>query len=575
MPYGHLAITAWTSPSVAITKLTDSRLTAILDPHRLVRWGYMARLGVAGAIFLAAVVSWGRAATSDTLLASLAFVGVLLVTAASAIYSEIAGRPLTRGFLYVQVLSDLLVVTVATHLTGGLGSQLAALYILVVGSATILLPRGRGLLVAALGLALFLGDGILSHEEPLTVVAWLQFVVLASVAAASAVITDRLRELGAGREELAAELVHARLQASDILHNIRSGIITVDGQGRLLYANPAAETLLGLSFSRAAGRQVLPAIRAVAAELGRALERGVSHGIRTTRAEGAITIGDRTFPVGVTTTLSEMDRNGARNPTVTAIFQDLSESKRLEALNLRAERLEAVAALSASLAHEIRNPLASIRSAVEQLAGMSGEGADERVLGGLIVRESDRLSRLLSEFLDFSRVRVTRMTVVDLCAAARGAVELARAHPDVAPGVVLECRAPDAPALVDGDEDLLHRALFNLLVNAIQATPEGGRVTVEVALAAHDDLTDGPAFDQGAMMVRVTDSGPGVPPELRDRLFDPFTTARPGGTGLGLAVVHRAVEAHRGFVFVDSAPDGGAVFTMLLPVRQMVESMAA
>lgn len=540
------------------------------------RWGYLARLGLGGAIFVAAVFSWGTAATADTLVASLACVAALLVTAASAVYSDVVGRPLTRGFLYLQAVFDLLLVTAAVHLTGGLGSQLAALYILVIGSASILLPRGGGLLVTALGLSLFLGDGILSHDEPLTLVVWLQFGVFAAVAAASAVIAARLQELGTGQEELAAELVQARLQASDILHNIRSGIITVDGQGRLLYANPAAATLLGLSFARATGRQVLPAITVVAAELGRALERGVHDGVRTTRAEGTISVGERTFPVGVTTTLSERDGRGGRRPTVTAIFQDLSESKRLEALNLRAERLEAVAALSASLAHEIRNPLASIRSAVEQLAGMPGAGAgeDERVLAGLIVRESDRLSRLLSEFLDFSRVRVARVAPVELSEVAAGAVALVRAHPDLQVGVRVECVTPGAPALVDGDEDLLHRALFNLALNAVQATPAGGAVRVEVALAGRGDLTDGPPFDHGAVAVRVTDSGPGIPPELRDRLFDPFTTTRPGGSGLGLAVVHRAVEAHDGFVLVDGAPGGGASFTILLPARH-AGSMAA
>ena len=574
-PNGRSAGKARTLPIATITKITDSRLEALLDPRRLVRWGYLARLGVAGAIFLAAVVSWWSATKNDTLLASLAFVGVLLVTIASAIYSEFALRPLTRGFLYIQVVTDLLLVTTTIHLTGGLGSQWAALYILVIVSATILLPRGRGLLVTALGLSLYLGDGILSHEAPLTVVTWLQFCVFALVAVASAVITARLRELGLGRAELAAELVQARMQASDILHNIRSGIITVDGQGRLLYANPAAESLLGISFASAAGRDLFPAIRAVSTELGRALERGVSYGIRTTRAEGTISVGDRSFPIGVTTTLSDLDGDGGRQPTVTAIFQDLSESKRLEALNMRAERLEAVAALSASLAHEIRNPLASIRSAVEQLAGMAGESEDERVLGGLIVRESDRLSRLLSEFLDFSRVRVRRVAAVELRGVARGAVELARAHPDLAAGVTLDCVTPDVPVMVDGDEDLLHRALFNLVLNAVQATPPGGRVRVEIELSDRGALTGGPDFDEGAVMVRVTDSGPGVPTELRDRLFDPFTTSRPGGTGLGLAVVQRAVEAHHGYVLVDGAKGGGAVFTMLLPLRQVAESIAA
>lgn len=552
----------------AITNLADSRLRALLDPRRLVRWGYLVRLSVAGAIFVAAVFRWGDAATADTLLASLACVSALLVTAGSAIYSESRAGALGRGFLYLQSVFDLLLVSTVVHLTGGLGSQFAALYILVIGSASILLPGGGGLLVTGLGLSLFLADGVLGHAGPLTLVAWLQFTVFGAVAAGSAYISARLRELGMGQEELAAELVQARLQASDILHNIRSGVLTVDGEGRLLYANSAAAALLGMVLARSTGRRVLPAVTAVAPELGRALERGVVDGARTTRAEGFITLGDRSFPVGVTTTLSELEgRGGRRRPTITAIFQDLSESKRLEALHLRAERLEAVAALSASLAHEIRNPLASIRSAVEQLARMPQAGEDERVLGGLIVRESDRLSRLLAEFLDFARVRVTRIAPVDLAAVARGATALAMSHPDRAAGVTVQCRTPAGALIVEGDEDLLHRAIFNLTLNAVQASPEGGLVQVEVALAEGDELHGGLLFDHGAVALRVTDSGPGIPAELRDQIFEPFTTTKPGGTGLGLPIVHRAVEAHHGFVFVDPGA-GGARFTVLLPVRQ-------
>lgn len=532
------------------------------------RWGYLARLSVAGAVFVAAVFSWGEAANADTLLASLACVAALLFTAGSALYSEGRSGAPARGFLYLQAVFDLLLVTAVVHLTGGLGSQFAALYILVIGSASILLPGGGGLLVTGLGLALFLADGLLVNEAPLNVVAWLQFAVFGAVAAASAFISARLQELGTGREELAAELVQARLQASDILHNIRSGVITVDGEGRLLYANAAAASLLGITFTRATGRQVLPAVSSIAPELGRALERGVVEGARTTRAEGMVTLGGRTFPVGVTTTLSELEgRGGRRRPTITAIFQDLSESKRLEALHMRAERLEAVAALSASLAHEIRNPLASIRSAVEQLARMPQAGDDERVLGGLIVRESDRLSRLLAEFLDFARVRVTRLAPVDLAAVARDAAALVTSHPDRAEGVTVECRTPAGALVVEGDEDLLHRALFNLALNAVQATPAGGVVQVEVALAEGDELQGGLPFELEAVALRVSDSGPGIAPELRDQIFEPFTTTKPGGSGLGLPVVHRAIEAHQGFVFVDSTPTGSR-FTVLLPRRQ-------
>ncbi|HEU4630413.1 MAG TPA: ATP-binding protein [Gemmatimonadaceae bacterium] len=562
-PFDARSVPLASAQGLAITNLADSRLRAILEPRQLVRWGYLGRLSLAGAIFVAAVHEWQRADAADTLVASLACVAALVATAGSALYTEVAGRPLTRGFLYLHTVFDLLLVTAVVHLTGGLQSQLSALYILVTVVATLLLPGGRGLLVTALALSCYLADGLLVQGTALDVGSWLQFAVFAAVAGGSTAISARLRELGAGQEELAAELVQFRVQASDILRTIRSGIVTVSQQGRLLYANPAAGALLGIELGRASGRQLLPALARVAPELAQVLERGMVDGVRTTRAEGTITAGGRTFPIGVTTTVSEADGRGT---TVTAIFQDISESKKVEALHLRAERLEGVAALGASLAHEIKNPLASIRSAVEQLAAMPQAGEDERTLGGLIVRESDRLARLLSDFLDFARVRVTRIAPVDLGGVAEGAVALVRTHPDHRPSVTIRCQAP-AGLVVEGDEDLLHRAVFNLVLNAVQAAGEGSEVRVELAAAEEEALSHGFLLDHGAVVLRVSDSGPGIDPSIRDRLFDPFTTTRPGGTGLGLAVVQRAVEAHRGFVLLDS-DEHGTRFTVLLPTRQ-------
>ncbi|HEX5831509.1 MAG TPA: ATP-binding protein, partial [Gemmatimonadaceae bacterium] len=474
--------------------------------------------------------------------------------------------PLTPAFLATHAVVDVLLVTAVVHVTGGLESQFAALYLLAAGAAALLLPGRRGAAVALLGLCLFFGDAAILQDAPFDAVVALQAAVYATVAGCTVAISHRLHQVGVGQRALVAELAQARLEAVDILRNIRSGILTVARDGRLLYANPAAAELLGLDPARLTGRQVLPQLFTAAPVLGEALQRAVEERRRTVRAEGTFTRDGRTFPVGVTTTVADGEAH-AGGVTATAIFQDLSESKRAEALRLRAERLEAVAALSASLAHEIRNPLASIRSAVEQLARMPQAGDDERILAGLIVRESDRLARLLSEFLDFARVRVTRFDPLDLATVARGAASLAAAHPDRLAGVEVHCTTPDGPLVIDGDEDLLHRAVFNLALNAVQATTPGGRVAIDVAPLPPEGVPPGAAFESGAVRVRVSDSGPGIAPDVRDRLFDPFFTTKPGGTGLGLPVVHRAIEAHRGLVYVDSER-AGTCFTVLLPARQ-------
>ena len=239
----------------------------------------------------------------------------------------------------------------------------------------------------------------------------------------------------------------------------------------------------------------------------------------------------------------------------------------IERLHTRAERLEAVAEMSASLAHEIKNPLASIRSAAELLAKVPGADDDTRTLTTLVQRESDRLSRLLSEFLDFARTGVSTVGRVDLVDVAHHAAALVTAHPDKPEKVTIRELFPSTPLVVVGDDDLLHRAIFNLLLNAVQASPPGGEVRIEAAELAHSQLPAQAAhFSRGAIMLRVTDQGRGIPDSIKDTLFEPFVTTKAGGSGLGLSIVHRAVEAHHGFVLVDSeVANGGTRFTVIVP----------
>jgi signal transduction histidine kinase len=180
-----------------------------------------------------------------------------------------------------------------------------------------------------------------------------------------------------------------------------------------------------------------------------------------------------------------------------------------------------------------------------------------------VVTETDRLSRLLSDFLEYAALRMGPREDLDLHALARGCIFLAKQHPDLAE-VTVETRLGSGPVPAVGDGDLLHRALFNLVLNGAQSAGPGGRVIVSL-----DDQRDRP-YPRGTRIenpVRLTveDSGKGVDAETRAHIFDPFYTTKVGGSGLGLAVVHRAVEAHQGAIFVEQSPAGGAQFVMFLP----------
>jgi two-component system, NtrC family, sensor histidine kinase PilS len=463
--------------------------------------------------------------------------------------------------IFLQSLIDILLVTALVGLIRTDVTPLAALYVVLVAGYALMLPVGRGLVSVLFAVAAYIAVTISTGAMPPDTAFWTQVAVIGFVGIVLTMLGNRLG--AASREQLALRerLAQAQLEADEILATIQSGVITVDGDGRLGYLNPRAARILGLGPEGwDVGDSVLEPLRACSRELHDAIERGIREGHRLARAEAQVRRADGSlFPVGLSTTT--FLRPGSDHPAVTAIFTDISDLKRLQEFRLRAERLEAVAALSASLAHEIRNPLAAIRSAVEQLAARATADEDEQVLGELVMRESARLNRLLSEFLDFSRVRATRFEDLDLHALVQDAVRTLGEHPDTR-GVAL--RVVGEPMALQGDPDLLHRIVSNLALNAAQALKGRGTVTVTVGRAKPGEAPTG--LFARPVKLQIRDDGPGIPDEIRDRVFEPFVSAREGGTGLGLAIVQRAVAAHRGIILVDSSPQLGTTFSIFLPV---------
>jgi len=522
---------------------------------------------VATAIYLSAALRVTVATPEDILVASLLLVAAVVVTIASYWHTHVRGRAPGVTFVYGQALFDIALVTTVVHITGGPQSDFTSLYVpLIAVTAVLMPPANTGLVTVLVGIVYF-ADVFFGHHTAMTPNIGIQLALFAAVAAVTAYFSSRVSVMEAARVALAGELRQARLEASDVLRNIPTGVVTVDGDGRLLYCNPAAEHVLGFQERDWRTRPIMPEFARIAPEFWAAITATARRGVRAMRVEATVRRPDRTFTIGVTTTTLEAPPAGP--PRVTAIFTDISDSKRLEELHLRTERLEAVAELSASLAHEIKNPLASIRSSVEQLARPKRSSADDHVLAGLIVRESDRLTRLLSEFLDFSRVRVTECRPLDLQRVAAAAVRVVREHPDCPPDarITLEGELTS----MEGDEDLLHRVVSNLVLNAVQASGPGAQVTVRTGRSDARELPAGAGIEN-PVFLRVSDNGPGIPDSVRARLFEPFVTGRAGGggTGLGLAIVQRAVDAHRGIVMVQSAAGRGTTFTVYFPATARV-----
>jgi two-component system sensor histidine kinase PilS (NtrC family) len=472
-------------------------------------------------------------------------------------------------FLHAQAVVDLGLTATLVHFSGGVTSPFTSLYIVFISAYAILMPRWSGALVTVVASAVYASEANWFNPGGIDVGVGGQVVVFVAVFVIVTTLGYRLRQASVEQHTLRSELVRIRLEADDILRNIRSGVLTIDSLGRLAFINPTAERLLQIDGASAMGLPVLDQLKGRSSELWAAIVAGIRHGRKVNRGEGFIIQEDGPmFPIGLTTTTFE--HGSAKTPSVTALFTDISDSKQLQELHLRAQRLEAVAALSASLAHEIRNPLASIRSSVEQLARSAHAGEDEQTLATLIIQETDRLSRLLSEFLDFSRVRATNFIPVDLHSIVQAAARLVREHPDC--GSDLTINIEGSATVIDGDEDLLHRVAANLLLNAAQAAQGPVTVSVGVGVADASDLPSGSGVED-PVRLQIRDNGPGIPDEIKDDLFQPFVTGRSGGTGLGLAIVQRAVEAHRGLVIVDSSTEG-TTFTIFFPSKWQAEEAA-
>lgn len=220
----------------------------------------------------------------------------------------------------------------------------------------------------------------------------------------------------------------------------------------------------------------------------------------------------------------------------------------------RAERLFAVGQLAAGLAHELRNPLGSLAGAAGILQRNAHLEPKHQECIEIINKESYRLNRLLTDFLDFARPRPPKYLTIDVDSLIGSVIQLA-AHGVGRNEISLRKNVADQLPPLEGDPELLKQMLLNLVMNAIQATPDRGDVIVSASRK------------ETSLLIRVQDHGCGIAPELMDKIFDPFFTTKEGGTGLGLPVAHQIVQQHGGILTAEPNPDGGITFSALLPIR--------
>jgi signal transduction histidine kinase/HAMP domain-containing protein len=243
---------------------------------------------------------------------------------------------------------------------------------------------------------------------------------------------------------------------------------------------------------------------------------------------------------------------------VIELVRDVTERYRLEEAARRCERLAVVGELAAGMAHEIRNPLASIVASVDLLDLEAGRpvGAEGQVLLGVLKKEAKRINQLLTDFLKFARPRPLRLSRTDVNAILRGVGELTRTHPKNGGRVLVREALDTSLPVIEADSDLLEQALLNIAINALEAMPQGGELSLVTAAAPEGG---------GGVEIAIADTGVGIGEKERERIFEPFHTTKPDGTGLGLAITYRVVEQHGGSIAVDSQPGAGTTVRVRLP----------
>ena len=356
-------------------------------------------------------------------------------------------------------------------------------------------------------------------------------------------------ELGAIVEAIngmAKALLDARSLNENILASVADAIVAVDLDGCVTAVNPAAERIYGFTAAEVLGRPY----RSLFAE-DVEMDSVLLDTLATGRAHTAVTIdlprADQTLRVNATSSVLR-DGDGKRIGAV-VVLKDVSERERLMIQVMRADRLAALGELTAGIAHEVRNPLTSIRGFIQYLDEC--ESLEEwRAYGPLIIRQVDSLNHIVSELLAFGRPQPPRIGKVDVPHLIEEMAFLARGKSDAR----IELACDGSFPTIEADGEALKQALLNLIINAIQAIPDGGTVTVSTR--TEDDH----------VAIVVKDDGVGVAPENLDKVFDPFFSTKPSGTGLGLAMVHRIVDAHGGVITFDSAPGKGTAVEIRLPI---------
>ncbi len=473
--------------------------------------------------------------------------------------------PDLRTFSFVQFIVDAMYATVLIHFTGGASSVFTLLYIFPIISAGILHFRRGALLIASTSsilfglLVAFEFHGFISPSrwpwvspwatETQSYVLWLlivHFTFFYLVAILAGTVAEQLQKATFFLNLKESDYERLSDLHSRIVRSIPSGIITTDETDRITFVNAAGAALLRTTLSNLVSVRLGEVFPIVDSELTE------GSAARKTYLTVKEVNGER---LHLELMVSDLKGTEGTPRGRLVVFNDVTLLRRMEERVKASEKQTALVRIAAGMAHEVRNPLAALRAATELLEQTSISTHQDKRLLNIVIREADRLNALVGDFLSTvasppatqSRILLTNLLEETLVVLAR--------EPRVGRTITLETLI-NKGVEVEGEPALLRQALWNLFANAVDAIEDSG--VIRVVLEAE------PGSRQA--VIKVQDSGCGIPDEIRDRIFEPFTTTKEKGTGLGLSMVLNAVQVHNGTIEADSIPGSGTLFTIKLPL---------
>ena len=467
----------------------------------------------------------------------------------------------------LQFALDTLVVSVLVLMTGGVTSIFSTLYALPIVAASALQYRSGALLVGLLSSVLYAGLILAQYSGTfgLIQITWLRVSDLPplrialytmglgvfgfiGVAVLSGYLSERLRRANARLQQASSQIADLQAFNQHVVESLTSGLTTTDQEGHILTFNPSAEQINGRDGAELMGQRIFD-LFPLTAGFERSLQAIGSERLRVELRYPR--------PDGM-----RIDLDLSAAPLITPsgqsgllfVFEDVTEARRLERESRLQQRLAAVGEMAAGIAHEIRNPLASMSGSIQILRQELSLSSEQEKLMDIVLRESGRLNETIHAFLAYARPRRVEARQLDLRRVISDTALLFQHSAECGGEHVVDVDMPSGPVLCEADENQVRQIVWNLATNALHAMPAGGRLQLSVEL-----------HSGGGALVQVADQGIGIPADQIGDVFQPFHGSFGKGTGLGLAIVHRLVSDYGGSVEISSQEGSDTTVSVLLP----------